>query len=275
MKKFFNRIIENWLSNDNTLRAAAIAFYALFSLPPLLFLIADFATLMFSKETVQRIMFESMGSFMNQEILKVIKDIFVSSADYHLTNSIISFLIVFYASSKIFTELRTAINHIYKVERFEDRSKIFMFIESKIIALTLVSVTCLLSFLTLAVNFLLNKIEITPQGFLYIFFLHILNNFSSVFILGGIFFCLYKFVPSRKINSTAALIGSLVGVFLFEIGKYLIALYLSVSVIAGFYGSMGSLIMLMFWIYYIAQIVLLGAEFAINIERKNESLLTL
>lgn len=190
-----------------------------------------------------------------------------NSANFHLTNSIISFLILFYASAKIFTELKSTLNRIYKVKITTEKNQIITFVEKQIISLILVSITCLSISMTLIVNFTLNKLSLQFHDDLPdIALLHTLNNLASVVILGGIFLASYKFLPSRKIKWKSALVGTAVGILLFEIGKYVIALYLSLSMIIDFYGSMGSLVMLMFWVYYTVEILLIGAECAIEFE---------
>lgn len=265
--KFFTRIIRNWFFNSNSDKAAAITFYTLFSFPPLLFLSLNLATLIFNKDNVEKIMLEWMEDFTGPEVIIAIKDIFSNSANFHLTNSIISFLIIFYSSAKIFTELNAALNRIYKdkVKVETEKGKFITFIEKQIMSLILVSLTCLLIFVTLIINFTLNKLGL-ELGLSDIAFLHTLNNISSSIILGGIFLALYKFLPKRKIKWVSALVGTTVGIILFEIGKYIIALYLSLSMIIDFYGSMGSLVILMFWVYYTVQILLIGAECAIEFE---------
>lgn len=270
--KFLTRIIQNWFFNDNSGKAAAIAFYTLFSFPALMFLSLNFATLIFNQDNVEKLLLEWMQNFTGPEVIIAIKNIFSNSANFHLTNSIISFLILFYASAKIFTELSSALNRIYKVKVETKKSKFITFIEKQIVSLILVSLTCLSIFITLIVNFTLNKLTL-QFGLPDVAFFHTLNNLASTIILGGIFLALYKFLPRRKIKWTSALVGTAVGIILFEIGKYVIALYLSLSMIIDFYGSMGSLVMLMFWVYYTVEILLVGAECAIEFETKGEELL--
>jgi membrane protein len=96
--------------------------------------------------------------------------------------------------------------------------------------------------------------------------MHTINNLASTAVLSMIFLTSYKFLPRRKIRWQSALVGTAVGIVLFEIGKYILALALSFSMIIDFYGSMGSLVMLMFWVYYTVQILLIGAECAIEFE---------
>lgn len=263
--KFFTRIARNWFFNSNSDKAAAITFYTLFSFPPLLFLSLNLATLIFNKDHVEKLLLEWMEDFTGPEVIIAIKDIFSNSANFHLANSIISFLIIFYSSAKIFTELNKALNQIYKVKVETEKGKIITFIEKQILSLILVSLTCLSIFMTLIVNFTLNKLGL-QFGLSDVAFFHTLNNLASSVILGGIFLALYKFLPKRRIKWGSALVGSAIGVILFEIGKYIIALYLSLSMIISFYGSMGSLVILMFWVYYTVQILFIGAECAIEFE---------
>ncbi len=274
--KFLTRIIQNWFFNANSDKAAAITFHTLFSFPPLLFLCLNFATLIFHKEHVEKLMLEWMENFTGPEIIIAIQDIFNNSANFNLTNSIISFLLLFYASAKIFTELNTALNRIYRVKTETQKSKIKSFLEQQALSFIFVTLTCLLIFITLIINFTLNKISLQfHDDFPDIGLLHTLNNLASTMILGAILLITYKFLPNRRIQWTSALVGTAVATVLFEIGKYIIALSLSLSMIIDFYGSMGSLVMLMFWVYYTIQILLVGAECAIEFETKGSEILVL
>ncbi len=269
--KFFTEITKNWLANENSDKAAAITFYTLFSFPPLLFLSLNLATLIFNKDVVEAVLLEWMQNFTGPEVIIAIREIFSSSANFQFGNSLISFLILFYASTKIFSELREALNEIYKTPIKESKGMIKDFINEKIVSMILVSLTCLLISLSLIVNFTLNKLGMNFQGNLPdIAFLHIINSLISTIVLGAVFLALYKFLPRRKIQWSSALAGTVIGIILFEIGKYLLALYLSVSSIKNFYGPMGSLVILMFWVYYTVQIVLLGAECAIGFEGRKK-----
>ncbi len=268
--KFFTRITQNWFFNDNSGRAAAIAFYTLFSFPALMFLSLNLATIIFNQDNVEKLLLEWMQDFTGPEVIIAIQNIFNNSANFHLTNSIISFLILFYASAKIFTELKSALNRIYKVKFENEKSKFITFIEKQIVSLLVVSITCLSIFITLIINFTLNKLTL-QFGLPDVAFFHTLNNLASTVVLGGIFLAIYKFLPSRRIKWVSALVGTAVGIILFEIGKYVIALYLSLSMIIDFYGSMGSLVMLMLWIYYTIEILLVGAECAIEFETASKN----
>ena len=225
--------------------------------------------MIFNKDLVETVLLEWMQNFTGPEVIIAIKEIFSSSANFQFGNSLISFLILFYASTKIFTELRETLNEIYKTPIKESKGVIKDFVNEKIVSIILVSATCLLISLSLIVNFTLNKLSMRFQDDLPdIAFLHFINSLVSTVVLGGVFLALYKFLPRRKIQWSSALGGTVIGIILFEIGKYLLALYLSVSIIENFYGPMGSLVILMFWVYYTVQIVLLGAECAIGFESR-------
>ncbi len=269
--KFVSEITKNWLANENSDKAAAITFYTLFSFPPLLFLSLNLATLIFHKDVVETVLLEWLLNFTGSEVIIAIREIFSSSANFQFGNSLISFLILFYASTKIFTEFRQALNDIYKTPTRESKGVIKDFINEKIVSMILVSLTCFLISLSLIVNFTLNKLGMSFRTNLPdIAFFHAINNLVSTVVLGGVFLALYKFLPRRKIQWSSAIAGSVTGIMLFEIGKYLLALYFSVSTIQNFYGPMGSLVILMFWVYYTVQIVLLGAECAIGFEGRKE-----
>lgn len=254
-------IFNNWITNDNTNRAAAIAFYTIFSFSPLLILSFNLASFFFDKDIVQREIISELSNLISPETVGLIQNIFNSSS-YKLSSSLLSLLILFYASSKVFSVLRASFNKIFGLESKSHKSKILNFLEGQIISFILVPSTCLMLLASLFVNLVISKsdeffLSLISDNYILI---NIFNHMISFLILVSISFLLIKFLPINKIPSKAALIGASVSAILFELGRFLITLYLSFSFIKGFYGSMGSLVVLMLWAYYSVQILLFGAE---------------
>lgn len=264
-------ILKNWAANNNTTRAAALAFYALFSFSPLLILTFNFSSLFIDKSVAKKEIINQLSQLISPYAAELIKNIFTNNS-FQLTSSLLSLIIIFYASSKIFSVIRSSFNVIFSVEISSRKEKILNFFEGQILSFLLVPVTCIFFLLSLLSSVFLNNTNYF-FAFLKTDYIHIynfINYFISFFILVSVSFSLLRFLPSKKIPTLYAFYGSCCVAILYEFGRYFITAYLSYSFIKGFYGSMGSLVVIMLWVYYTTQILLLGAEITNYIMQKSE-----
>jgi membrane protein len=250
--------------DDNALsRGASIAYYTLFSIAPVLLIIVAIAGLVFGRDAAQGAIVGQLSGLMGDSTAKALEEM-IKSADNHaagIVATIVGVVVLIVTASGVFGEVQSAMNAIWKAK--SKSSTLSRLVRARLASLGLV-VTCgFLLTVSLAVSAGLQALskylksifpgaEVTLQVFDFI---------VSTALISGLFAAVYKVLPDKPITWRDVAIGALATTLLFEAGKYLIALYVGQSNLASSYGAAGALIVLLVWIYYTAQIFLLGAEF--------------
>jgi membrane protein len=244
---------------------AALAFYTLFSLAPLLVVVIAIAALGFGREIASTQLIKQIETFIGPEGARVIQATIenTSRPSSGIIATLIGLATMLFGTTIVFTELQDALNTIWKVTLKPGRSMAIGLMWDRFLAFTVVlgmSVLLLLSILATAVLHAILPIfgTLLPSQ---VDWLQTVNFGFSLVVVTLLFVMVYKVLPDVEIPWEAVLVGAVVTGVLFMIGKFLIELYLRYSATAAVYGAAGSLVILLMWIYYSAQIVYFGAEF--------------
>ena len=259
------------MENKNTTLAAAIAFYTMFSFSPILIITMNLISLFVQRSFAEKEIINKINYWISPKAAAVVNSVFESGAANNLYASVISFLLLFYASTFVFTELNMAFDNILGVKRRANKKeKIIDFLKTKAKVFLLVPFTSFVFMLTLFSDLLIKGLEETLESFFQaeISTLNYLNDLISYILIVLVVMGLLHFLPSKNLKFIPLLAGSLVSSFFFIIGKNLLALYLSSALVTSFYGKAGSLVVVILWVYYSVQMLLLGAEVANYFERK-------
>jgi membrane protein len=164
-------------------------------------------------------------------------------------------------ASGVFGEMQSALNAIWKAQ--PQGTTVSRLVRARAASLGLVAALGFLLLVSLVISAILSGLSsyisaVLPFGALI---LQILNFVISFALISVLFAAIYKVLPDAKLSWADVLVGAVVTALLFNVGKFLIGLYLSHSAVASSYGAAGALIIVLLWIYYSAQIFLLGAEF--------------
>jgi membrane protein len=264
MIKIVRRIGYQWLVHDNPSSAAAIAFYSLFALAP---------TLVFGVAIGQwAIGLTDAAAALRGALVEVMTkeqaDALLSLIDHEgLTRggvlaSCVAGILLLYGASATFAQLRVALNRIFDCNAETIREQIHTTVIGRLLAAMFVILIGVLELALIAFNVLLTYLasELNHFGWSSLAALRFLSHFASWLVVGLLFAGLLKYLPMRAPHWRHVLPGAIVGLVLFQIGKYLIAWYLSRAIIASAYGTSSSLVVIMIWIYYSSQTLLLGAE---------------
>ena len=254
-----------WYADRVPRLGAALAFYTLFSLAPLLMVIIAIAALAFGREIASAELIQQIEAFIGPEGARVIQATIenTSRPQSGIIATIIGLATMLFGTTVVFSELQDALNTIWKVTPKPRRSMAIGLLWDRFLAFSMVLGMSLLLLLSIIANGLL-KSMIPLFGTLLpsqINWLQTVNFGLSLVIVTLLFAMIYKVLPDIEIAWEEALIGAVVTGGLFMIGKFLIELYLRYSTTALVYGAAGSLVVLLMWIYYSAQIVYFGAEF--------------
>jgi membrane protein len=243
---------------------AALAYYTAFSLAPLLVIVIAIAAMVFGQEAAQGQIVGTIQGFVGENGARAIQEM-IAGASKHgsgITATIIGVITLLFGASGVFGQLQDSLNTIWEVQPKAGRG-IWGFIRDRFFSLTMVLGTGFLLLVSLVLtsaismlgDFLGSRLpggETLWQG---------INLVMSLAITTGIFALIYKYVPDLEIRWRDVIVGALVTGMLFTLGKFLIGLYLGKSTVASAYGAAGSLIVVLLWVYYSAQILFFGAEF--------------
>ena len=255
--------LEAFIADDALSHGASIAYYTLFSIAPVLLIVVAIAGLAFGREAAEGAIVAQLSALMGRDTAKALQAM-VESASNPATGTlatIVGLVAMMLAVTGVFGEVQSALNAIWKVQSREPVLSRLML--ARLASLGLVVTSGFLLTVSLAVSAGLAAVSTWlkvryPAAAVV---LHIADIAMSGLLIAGMFAAMYKVLPDTPIAWRDVAIGSVATTLLFEGGKYVIALYIGQSNIASSYGAAGALIVLLLWIYYSAQIFLLGAEF--------------
>ncbi len=265
------RIFSNWMVNDNSSYAAAIAFYTIFSFPPLFIFTFNLASYCLGKETVKQEIINEFANSINYETAYLIESIFSYSDMSKLSSSILSLLLLWYSSTKVFAILHDSFTRIFKIANPPNKTKLRTYLEGQLVAFILVPAVCLFYIVSLFINIVVERSTFFKSflGTQIPWLINLSNYLISFMVLLSVSFLLIKFLSKQRASLKAALAGAFISALLFEFGHLLLSIYLSHTLVKNFYGPMESLVILMLWAYFSAQFLLIGAEVAQYIRERN------
>jgi membrane protein len=267
--KFIEKVINQWIDDKCPKLGAALSFYTIFSLSPLLLVAVFIAGALFGEDAASGEIVEQIEELVGKEGAVIVQTALVNtrySAD-GLQAIIISAITLLIGSTVVFIELQDSLNMIWKVKpkpgrRFFQVVKGILVDRFQSFAMVvgigfLLLVSLLISALLAALNRYLSDTFLN----LPLYFFDITNIIISLLVIFVLFMMIFKILPDINIKWKDVWVGALVTAVLFVLGKFLIGLYLGSSTLGSTYGAAGSLVIFLLWVYYSAQILFLGAEF--------------
>lgn len=251
---------------DNAVKlSAALSYYTIFSLPPLLIIIISICGYFFGDEAVRGEIFWQIKGLVGNEaalhIQEAIKNVKLSTGN---TFAVISgVVILIFGASGVFSEIQDSLNLIWGIEARPKRGFI-KFILNRLVSFSMIGSVGFLLMVGLVINSLtevLNKRLALhfPKDAIYLFY--IVNIVIVFFIITVLFTIIFKALPDGKVVLRDCIVGASFTALLFMIGKFAIGAYLGSSAFTSVYGTAGSVILILIWVYYSAIILYFGAEF--------------
>lgn len=261
--KMLKNTILSFIDDEALSRGAAIAFYTVMSIAPVLLIVVAIAGLAFGRDAAQNAITEQLSGLMGQQTAEVLQSAVVSAAGKSsgILATIIGIVTLTATASGVFGEMQSALNAIWKAE--PKGTTVSRLIRARAASLGLVAALGFLLIVSLVVSAALTAFgnhlnSILPFGKLI---LTVLNVVVSLALISVLFAAIYKVLPDRHLLWRDVVVGAVVTAVLFTLGKSLIGWYIGSSAVASSYGAAGALIILLLWVYYSVQIFLLGAEF--------------
>jgi membrane protein len=265
MWKFLKKTIYGWIDDEPFALAAALSYYTLFSLAPLLTIAIAIAGFFFGAEAAQNQVVETSQGLVGKESAQAIQEM-VRKAGEKPTAGVIStvfgVIALLFGAGGVVGQLQTSLNQVWDVAPKPGQG-IWGFIRQRFISFAMVLSVGFLLLVSLVVSAVLSGMTTLLSNALggVAVLTHALDLLVSFAFITLLFALIYKFLPDAKIQWRDVWIGAALTSILFTLGKSLIGLYLGSSGVTSVYGAAGSLITVLLWVYYSALIFFLGAEF--------------
>ena len=254
----------DWNEDKVPRLGAALAFYTALSIAPLLVLSLRVAAIAFGDEAARGEIQRQFDTIVGKEGAEAVEAMLQNAnrPETGTVATVFSFVTLLFGASGVFGQLQDSLNTIWEVQPKPGRG-IWGFFQDRFLSMAMVMGIAFLLVVSLMVSTVLSfagshTIHLPPElewaG-------RIVNIAVSLTVFTGLFAMIFKYLPDVKIGWKDVWMGGAITAVLFTLGKFAIGLYLGRSAIASSYGVAGSLVVLLIWVYYSAQIVFLGAEF--------------
>jgi membrane protein len=251
-------------SEDNVLRlSAALSYYSIFSIGPLLVIVVGVVGLAFGHEHVRHQIQDQLKSMLGPDSAKMVEG--MMSAQKHgtsLITTIVGIVALLVGAGGVFGQLQDALNTIWEVKA-KPGTGIWGFIRNRFLSFSMVLGMGFLLLVSMALTTFLTAVGGKIGSMLPIseVLIHVLNFIVSFGVVALLFAMIFKFLPDVKIPFSKVWVGAIGTAILFTIGKYLLALYLGRESTKSSFGAAAGVIIVLMWVYYASLILFFGAEF--------------
>jgi len=257
--------VKSWQDDYAASMGAAIAFYTVFSIAPLLLIIIAVAGFIWGEDAVRGEIIGQLGGMVGTDGAAGVQALVRGASEpaQGIAATVISIGVLIWGATRVFTELQSSLDRIWKVPASARKSGILNTLRARLLSFGLVLGMAFLLLVSLVVSAALAALGHWASGILpgWEALLLALNTLISLSIITVLFAMIFKFMPQAKIAWRDVWIGAAVTAVLFEVGKVLIAIYVGRSAAVSSLAAAGSLVAVLIWVYYAAQVFLLGAEF--------------
>ncbi|UPT68484.1 MAG: YihY/virulence factor BrkB family protein [Sphingobacteriales bacterium JAD_PAG50586_3] len=259
--------------HDTSTQSAALSYYTLFSIAPMLLIVISLAGVFLGREAVEGEITNQLSSLISVDsaltIQKVIKSAYKPGENWMYT--VVAIVLLLLGATGVFGQFRVALNTIWDVKP-SAKKPVAKFFLSKVFSIAMIAALAFLLLVSLVAQSALSAFSGILRQYLSDFSMVLVKIVDIGLTLGVttlLFAMVYRYMSDARPQWKTVWIGSFATTILFGFGKYAIGLYLGQSSIASTYGASGSIIILILWVYYSSQIVFLGAEFthAISIQK--------
>ena len=259
------KAVNAWIDDFAPSMGASISYYTVFSLAPLLVIVIAIAGAIFGREAVQGEVVAQLQGLIGRDGALAVQGMIQSASEpgKGLVAGGISIVVLLVGATTVFAELQSSLDRIWHVPEAEKPSGVWAILRARVLSFGLILGLVFLLMVSLLVSAGVAAFGGWAGGLMpgSELLLLALNTVVSVGITTVLFAMIYKLMPTASIAWRDVWVGAVVTAVLFEVGKTLIGLYLGKSGVAETFAAAGSVVVLLAWVYYAAQIFLLGAEF--------------
>ncbi|MFD2246678.1 YihY/virulence factor BrkB family protein [Pontibacter ruber] len=261
-----------FVDNNSFQKGAALAYYTIFALPPMLIIIISAAGYFFGEQAVRGEIYDQIKGVVGSAGALEVQQMVENVKRFHALNfaAIIGVVTFFIAATGVFVSLQDSLNEVWQVRPKPKYGYLKLLLDRALSFGIILFIAVLL-----LVSLLANTVLIMVGDFLkahlegwILYVLHLADFLSSLVIITFMFACIYKFLPDAKIMWRDVSVGALVTALLFTLTNRLIVLYLGSSDLGTVYGAAGSVVVILSWVFFTSQIVFFGAVFTFVYSRK-------
>lgn len=263
--KLLRTSVSEFLENDIFTHAAALSYYTIFSLPPMLLIILYTTTRFYNEAEVESFIFGEIESLIGptsaNQLAQTIEKLAIFESTWWSTALGIAILI--FTSTTVFVTMQNALNHIFKVKaKPTDGIGILKLIQDRVLSFALLLGFAFVLLVSLTINALVVALSSRLEIWLGTVSTLITLMSSAVLpflVISFLFSLIFKWLPDVKLKWRHTVGGGIITALLFSLGKHLISIYIGNSRIAGMYDAAGSVMVIMIWVFYASVIFLFGA----------------
>jgi len=256
--------VSSWLDDYAPSMGAALSYYTVFSLAPLLLIVVSVAGLVFGEDAVRGELFAQLQGLMGADAAKAIQDLLasVNKPAHGIVGTLVGVALLVFGATTVFGELQDALDRIWRAPA-RKKGGLWSLLRARLLSFGMILGLAFLLMVSLVLGAAISALGKWwgPAFGGWETLLQIVNLLVGFGLTTLVFAMIYKLMPRVKVEWHDVWLGALVTSLLFTIGKFLIGLYIGKSGVASGFGAAGSLIVVFIWVYYSAQIFLLGAEF--------------
>ncbi len=259
------RAFAAWVEDYAPSMGAALSYYTVFSLAPVLLIVISIAGLIFGAEAARGEIFGQLRGLMGVDAAKAIQDILTSVNEpaEGITATVIGIVLLVIGATTVFAELQDALDRIWRAPARDKTSGLWGLVRARLLSFGMILGIAFLLIVSLVLGAATAAMGKWWSGAFgsWEVLAQLVNIVFGFAVTTVGFAMIYKIMPRVKVRWHDVWLGAAVTALLFTVGRFLISLYIGKSGIASGYGAAGSLVIVFVWVYYSAQIFLLGAEF--------------
>ncbi|KKO46704.1 ribonuclease BN [Arsukibacterium ikkense] len=255
----------NWLASQAFIYAAALAFFTVFSIAPILVVVVALVGLVLGESAVQGQLFAQLEGTLGAEVAGVVQTAVINSQidQSGIWPALIGIVATIIGATTVFAQMQQSLNQIWDVAPRPARNNLWIFIKSRLLSLTIILAIGFILLVSLLLSVALRSIMVFAEEWLPIpgFAMVGLELVLSLLVITLLFAAMFKILPDVILSWRDVLLGAFISAVLFTLGRSLISTYLAYTATASAYGAAGSLALLLLWVNYSSMILLFGAAF--------------
>jgi membrane protein len=255
----------NWLASQAFIYAAALAFFTVFSIAPIMVVVVTLVGLVLGESAAQGELFEQLEGTLGPEAANVVQTAVLNSQidQSGIWPALIGIFATIVGATTVFAQMQQSLNQIWDVAPRPSRSGMWVFLKARVLSLTIILAIGFVLLVSLLLSVALRGVMAFAEGWLPVpgWALVSMEMFLSLFVITLLFAAMFKILPDVLLSWRDVMLGAFLTAVLFTVGRSLIAMYLANTATASAYGAAGSLALLLLWVNYSSLILLFGAAF--------------
>jgi membrane protein len=261
MWKVLKEAAANWSDHQDSRQGAALAYYSVFSIGPIIFIAVGIAGLLFGKDAVSHQVITEIKRLLGDAGASAVQAMLAEANRPRagLLATTIGLAALLAAAIGVVVQLKDALNIVWEIDE-KTEIGIWHFVRNYVVSFAAVLALGFLLMVSLIITSALAAFGSYAQAYVQPWLLHLLTLVLSVTTISIIFALMFKWLPDAVVDWRDVWPGAIIAAVLFEVGKYAIAFYIGKQGLESAYGAAASIIIVLIWVYYSSQIVLFGAE---------------